>query len=115
MAVEPASPPNDPFTPATLRALKIAVAVMGLILVFGFAGLLIAIAYKSTQLGKTASDTALPALTRVALPPGARLEGSDLDGSRMALRYRSAGSEGVMVIDLSSGRVLTTVEVGAKP
>ena len=115
---EPSSKTTDPFTPATLRALKIAVAVMGLILVFGFVGLVIAIAYKSSQLGKAvavAAGTEFQAVSRVALPAGAHLEGSDLDGSRLALRYRSAAGEGVVVIDLSSGRVLTTIEVGPKP
>lgn len=115
---EPVSVSNDPFTPAALRALKIAVAVMGLILVFGFVGLVIAIAYKSTQLGKPgtlAAGTAFPAMSRVALPAGAHLESSDLDGSHLALRYRSAAGEGVVVVDLSTGQVLTTVEFDQKP
>ena len=105
---------SDPFTPATLRGLKIAVAVMGLILVFGFVGLVFAIAYKSTQLGKS-GEAMLPALSRVALPAGAHLEGSDLDGGRIALRYKSADGEGVVVVDLATGRVLTTIETGGKP
>ena len=113
MPETPAS--SDPFTPATLRALKIAVAVMGLILVFGFVGLVFAIAYKSTQLGRTGGETVLPALSRVALPAGAHLEGSDLDGGRIALRYKSANGEGVVVVDLATGRVLTTIETGGKP
>ena len=121
------------FTPGQLRALMIAVVVMGFILMFGLAGLVVAIAYRSSATKAKGPDgVALPAAGRPAptlaqikalyaggasavrllearLPPGARVISAQAAGDRLTVVAEDAGGASVLILDLAGGGRLDTV------
>jgi hypothetical protein len=104
--------PGTVFTPRQVRLLKIAVIVMGLLLVGGFAFVLAAIVYQASQIAKE-SATSAPALggveTELAIPPDATVTSLALDGDRLALHLSTPNGQELLVIDLKSGKVATRV------
>ena len=106
--------PGTVFTPRQVRALKIAVIVMGILLVGGFAFVLAAIVY---QASKGAQDRvaaeAMPAgvETELAIPKDATINSLALDGDRLALHLSSASGPEVVVLDLKSGKVISRVRL----
>lgn len=112
--------PGTVFTPRQVRALKIAVIVMGVLLVGGFAFVLAAIVYQASHLGKgAAGDTASQALAKrdvvpgveLALPPDATVTSMELDGERLALHLNSSLGPEVVIVDVGSGKVLARIKI----
>ena len=106
--------PGTVFTPRQVKALKIAVIVMGLLLVGGFALVLGAIVYQASRLGQDTPAASNPAVsdqgaTQVTVPQGANVTAMDLDGERLALHLNGSNGPEVIVIDLDSGKVLTRI------
>jgi hypothetical protein len=104
--------PGTVFTPRQVRILKIAVIVMGILLVGGFAFVLAAIVYQASRPAQDKRETSaelLPGqgtLSRdLPIPPGATVTGLDLDGNRLAVTLGGVEPE-LMVIDLASGEVV---------
>jgi hypothetical protein len=100
-----------------VRALKILVIVMGIMLVGGFVALIISIAYMVKY-----RPTAAPAVTvpytapAIELPAGARIETLALDANRLVLSIIMPGGEReLMVLDPTSGRRLGTIPVRSTP
>jgi hypothetical protein len=100
----------------SLRALKILVAVMGVMLVLGVAALAVGVAYKLGHRRPHASrpaaaSLAAPTLTAgnrrpaiIALPPGARIIGSQTDGDRLLVRLALPdGGEEFALFDWKTG------------
>jgi hypothetical protein len=107
---------TDPFTPRQLRILKIAVVVMGIILVIGFAAVIGRIAYLITK-GGTAQPPAAHALTKAArlpLPAGAVVRSIALAGDRLAVHYDTPAGAGVAILDLLSGEPLAHVDLAPR-
>jgi hypothetical protein len=107
--------PGTVFTPRQVRALKIAVIVMGILLVGGFAFVLAAIVYQASKGGQSAagsgpagSETALP------IPKDATIAAMSLDGDRLALHLTSAAGPEIVVIDLKSGSVISRVKLSPR-
>ena len=103
--------PGTVFTPRQVKALKIAVIVMGLLLVGGFALVLGAIVYQASRLGKDTPAAGAAAVSdqgaaEVTIPQGANVTVMDLDGGRLALHLNGSNGPEVIVIDLDSGKVL---------
>jgi hypothetical protein len=107
--------PGTVFTPRQVRLLKIAVIVMGLLLVGGFALVLGAIVYQASQLGKEgqALTPATGVETELAIPSDATITSLALDGDRLALHLQSSAGPEIAVIDLKTGKVLTRLKVKA--
>ena len=125
--------PNDP---PNIRLLRLAVIGMGLILVLGVATVIGRITYLAMRQrvpvvttsgsgagsGAGASEPALgssgaiSAELRLALPPGAKVRSQSLAGNRLAVHYEGAGGEGIIILDLETGRPVSQVriEAGAK-
>ena len=109
---------TDPAAGATwseqgYRNLKIAVVVMGILLVAGF--ILVFITILSRLSGSAAPTDAAPVAT-VAPEEVARLLDADgevvstaIDGNRLALVLRRAEGHAVVVIDLRSGQIINVV------
>ncbi len=116
--------PGTVFTPRQVRVLKIAVIVMGLLLVGGFAFVLAAIVYQASRGGQ---DEAVPAGTvsaetvSAAVPDGVEAElaiGKDasvtalaLDGDRLAIHLNSPSGPEIAVIDLATGKVIARIRL----
>ncbi len=106
--------PGTVFTPRQVRGLKIAVIVMGLLLVGGFAFVLAAIVYQASKAGQ---DKAVPpaALDGVVaeLPIGkdASVTALALDGDRLAIHLNSAAGPEIAVIDLTTGKIIARIRL----
>ncbi|MGH6826192.1 hypothetical protein [Methyloceanibacter sp.] len=110
--------PGTVFTPRQVRILKIAVIVMGVLLVGGFAFVLAAIVYQAShpaQDGSVAARQLVPGQGGLTIdlpvPPGAAVTAMSLDGNRLAVHFNGAAGPEIAVIDLASGKVVANVRL----
>lgn len=108
---------TGPLGPAGVRALKIAIAVMGLMIVLGVLAVIGRIFYlassKRTQTPQAVQSIA-PEAT-LALPEGASVRSISLAGNRLAVHYAAPTGEGIAVVDLQTGRTVSQVSVASTP
>lgn len=97
-----------------MRALKILVVVMGLLLVAGTAALVLAVMARVHHPRPAAAAT-LGRTTTVALPAGARLGASELSGERILVRVvlPDGGGE-LLLFDARTGARIATIELHAQ-
>lgn len=115
---QPERLPGTVFTPRQVRMLKVAVVVMGLALVGGFALVLGSIVYQASQLGKAArppgvrpADAVLAAQAALKLEPGQTIAHIALDGDRLALHLAGPAGAEIRIIDLRTGAVTNRLTV----
>lgn len=102
-----------------IRFLRIAVAVMSLVLIVGFITVIARIIYLASRPAAQPSPISLArpavALTpeiALQLPTGATIVGTTtLDGSRLVVPYAAPAGNGIVVLDLESGRVLSRIRL----
>jgi hypothetical protein len=97
-------------TSRRLAGLKIAVVVMGIILVVGFAALLACIIYLSAGRGEQ-SSRARGVEARLSVPAGAAVRTMSLFGNRLAVHYEHPSGDGIAVLDLATGAVISRVRL----
>ena len=106
--------PGTVLTPRQVRVLKIAVIVMGILLVGGFAFVLAAIVYQASKAGQ---DRAVPQAmmegmgAALPIPKDASISALSLDGDRLALHLHSAEGPEIIVVDLKTGKVVARIEL----
>ena len=103
-----------------MRALKILVIVMGVMLVGGFVALIISIAYmakhKDTTVPVPAATRAPYAAPAIELPAGARIEAMALGADYLVLNIMMPdGNRELLVLDLASGRRRGTIPLRSTP
>jgi hypothetical protein len=109
--------PGTVFTPRQVRVLKVAVIVMGLLLVGGFAFVLAAIVYQASQEGQggavgAGAGTSLNGVeSELPIPKDATVTSLALDGDRLALHLNSAAGPEVVVVDLKTGKVVARIRL----
>jgi hypothetical protein len=111
--------PGTLFSPRQVRVLKIAVIVMGLLLVGGFAFVLAAIVYQASQGGQATpsagaeagAGAGTPALSELPIPNDATVTSLALDGDRLALHLNSPQGGEIAVIDVRSGKVVARIRL----
>jgi hypothetical protein len=107
--------PGTVFSPRQVRALKIAVIAMGLLLVGGFAFVLAAIVYQASrggQDGAAAGGAASSGLeTELATAKDTSIGALSLDGDRLAIHLNSEAGPEVVVVDLRSGKVVARIRL----
>jgi len=104
--------PGTVFTPRQVRVLKLAVIVMGILLVGGFAFVLAAIVYQASKGGHSVNAAAgNEAAAELHIPKDANVGTLALDGDRLALHLQSAAGAEIVVIDLASGKILFRVKL----
>lgn len=106
--------PGTVFTPRQVRVLKIAVIVMGILLVGGFAFVLAAIVYQASKGGQSAAGLgALPAgiETELLIPKDATITSMSLDGDRLALHLKSDAGHEIAVVDLKTGKLIARIRL----
>jgi len=113
--------PGTVFSPRQVRVLKIAVIVMGILLVGGFAVVVAGVVYQASQLGDKKAETPAPAhavlpgvQTELAVPSGATVTAMALDGNRLALHLKSSAGPEVLVIDVPTGKVISRIRLKAR-
>jgi hypothetical protein len=90
-----------------LRALKILVVVMGIMLVVGVAALVAVIAGRLSRGGPAAPSTAPIAAAPLELPAGARIETIGVGGERLVIAVvLPDGTRELIIVDTASGRRL---------
>ena len=107
--------PGTVFTPRQVRMLKIAVIVMGVMLVGGFAFVLAAIVYQASRPAQDASVAGVQAVPgqSIDLPvaAGAAVSAMSLDGNRLAVHLNGPAGPEIAVIDLATGKVVAHVKL----
>jgi hypothetical protein len=99
-----------------MRALKILVVVMGVMIVIGFAVLVAGIASKMSRNRPGASNERPFAATAIDIPRGARIEAMTSAPNRLILDLILPGGERqLLVLDLTTGARLGTIELRAAP
>jgi hypothetical protein len=100
-----------------MRALKILVVVMGMLLVGGTAALVFAIIIRANHRAAAPSATATTPAGRgfgeaIDLPPGASVLGVEGVGERLVIRLGLAqGGEALLLVDPRTGAKLGTIEL----
>ena len=110
--------PGTVFTPRQVRILKIAVIVMGILLVGGFAFVLAAIVYQASHPAQDVSPTAAQVVPgqgglSIDLPvaAGAAVTTMSLDGNRLAVHLNGTSGPEIAVIDLATGKAIARVRL----
>lgn len=112
--------PPHPLGPGGVRALKIAILVMGVMILVGLAVAVGRVVHLSGKPARTAGTTStitpgapLRAETRLALPAGTSIKSIALSGDRLAVHYEGAGGTkaGIAVLDAATGEVLSRIEI----
>ena len=111
--------------PALVRALKIAVIGMGILILAGLAAVVWRIVHLSSSPKDVPPAPALsqPAAARGAaavltpemileLPEGAAVRAVTLSANRLAVHYEAPGGAGIAIVDLETGRTLTRIRLG---
>lgn len=92
----------------TITQLKALTIGMGVLIVLGVAGLAAVVAQRAAGAG------ALRPAVAVAVPEGARIVETALDGNRLALRLETPDGPLVTVVDLKTGEAVSTVELAPR-
>lgn len=120
----PPSPRRDSQAPsASYSILKFIVIFLGILLVLGFAVMVVTIVYRLSgsdppeAAGMGSAAIANPEMAKLlseielSLPEGSQITGHDLDGARLAIRLQGAAGTEIWIVDLSSGKVVSRVRL----
>jgi hypothetical protein len=95
-----------------MRALKLLVAGMGVLLALGTAALVWAVVYRVNHRPPAPVAAGTAGTTVVDLPPGARVESSEVAGDRLVLRLAMPDGGGrLLIFDLRSAASIGTIEL----
>jgi len=99
-----------------MRALKIAVLVMGVLLVVGTVALIVAIATRVSHKAAEPAARAAYAAPPIDLPAGSQIEAMTAGPDRLVIDLLLAdGTRQLLVIDLATGRRLGTIPLRTLP
>jgi len=114
------------------RTMKIVVAALGFLVIAALTAVVVRVIYLASRPTAQPSAPTVPAeevrpavpmtdavapsrairpSQRLALPPGAVVRSVALSGDRLAVHYETGGKPGVAILDLKTGRRVTTVEI----
>jgi Family of unknown function (DUF6476) len=105
---------SGPLSPGQVRALKIAVVVMGVLIIIGLFTVFARIIYLASRSGpqvQAASQASGKTAQRLALPRGAIVRQSSISGDRLAVQYEAPSGAGIVILDLASGQIVSRVEL----
>lgn len=109
--------PGAVFSGRQVRILKIAVIVMGILLVGGFAFVLAAIVYQASRpkqdvdMRSPAADLGAGPIIELPVGQGAGLTAMSLDGNRLALHLNGGEGPEIVVVELVSGKIIARVKL----
>ncbi|MGD8354650.1 MAG: hypothetical protein PVJ46_03815 [Methyloceanibacter sp.] len=118
------------FTPRQVGMLKVAVVVLGILLLAGFAAVIGGMIYQASKMGQKAPDAgSAPAIPETVtmtpadpakphafdIPEGWNVVSMALDGDRLALHIRSPEDAEIVVVNIRSGTVVSRVKIEQGP
>jgi hypothetical protein len=99
-----------------MRALKIIVVVMGVMLVVGFAALIAVVAGRVSRGGSASTPVRAFTARPIDIPNGARIEAMTAGPDRLVLGLElPQGDRQLLIIDLATGARLGTIELHQTP
>jgi hypothetical protein len=97
--------------PRHARMLLIVVIALGILLLAGFGTVVVRIIYLAGQPARQAPLAAAnPRALTLALPAGAQVRHASVTGDRLAVTYDGPQHSGILVMDLSTGEVISRVQ-----
>jgi hypothetical protein len=120
------SKPTGELSAGGVRALKIAIVVMGIMIVLGLLAVIGRIFYlagkpqRPLAASGTSASTASGAVVlaprvRAEIPAGAAVKTMALAGDRLAVHFDAPAGGGILVIELASGEVVSRVDLVPAP
>jgi hypothetical protein len=108
---------TGPLRSAHVRLLKIAVVVMGLLILSGMAAVVLRIVYLASRptVQTSSAGSGLEARARLALPPGAAIRLMALSGDRLAVHYDAPAGPGIAIVDVATGMVVSRIAIVPEP
>ena len=97
-----------------VRAMKVLVIVLGVLLILGFFTVVARLVYLAARPGspaKVAPPAPPGANASLELPTGANVRTVTLSGDRLAVHYDAPSGGGIAVIDIASGRTLARIQL----
>jgi hypothetical protein len=101
--------PEDVKNTATYRGLKAVVILLGALIVVAFGLLVVGML---TRFHAKGSEHTATAENTVALPAGAEILSSDVQGDRLIVRAKTAGRDEIYIIDTGNGHLVGRVQTG---
>ena len=99
-----------------MRALKVLVIVMGVVIIAGFAVLIVVIAGRVSPSRPAAMSPQPFAAAPIELPAGARIEAMAMGSDRLVLEILLPdGNRRLMIIDPATGRLLGAIPLRTVP
>ncbi len=98
-----------PAPTASYRGLLALVIILGVLIVVGLIGLVVAAMMGAGRRGE--ASTAAPFVTAVPAP-GARIESAELQGNRILMRLSGGEGDELVILDANSGRLVGRVKLG---
>lgn len=109
------------FTDAQMRKLRVAVIVMGVVLLLGFAVVIGRIVYllnrgsastaERTAPAASPSAVAAMALSSLTLPAGAVVRSLAVSGNQLAVHFDGPAGGGILIVDVASGRTVRRIDI----
>lgn len=96
-----------------VRAMKVLVIVLGVLLILGFFTVVARLVYLAARPDSPAKvgPPAPGANASLELPTGANVRTVTLSGDRLAVHYDAPSGGGIAVIDIASGRTLARIQL----
>ncbi len=121
-----AAPPDALMSPRQMRHLKIAIVVMGALLLAGFATVIGRLVYLLNRPEVSTSAASAPAAShstagpikdgrQLVLPPGAVIRHMALSGNRLAVHYEAPQGAGIAILDLGGTAPAQKVDLVTEP
>lgn len=102
-----------PASTASHRGLLALVIILGVLIVVGLVGLIVAAMMGA---GRRGGEAAGPAPFVTAVPaPGARIESAELQGNRILMRLSGGEGDELVIVDSNSGRLVGRVRLQGTP
>lgn len=110
---------NGPLNNSQVKALKAVVAILGALIVAALLTIVTRVIYLSTAKKSTPNTTptvtALAEQHQLALPAGANVKNMSLQNNLLLVHYVSPAGVGAAVLDLTTGKLLSTIVITEKP
>ena len=100
-----------------VKALKLAVVAMGVLIFVGLAVIVARLIYLASGSGTAAPATvnAIAAEGQISLPGDARVTQMTMSDNRLALHYKAKDRSGLVILDLRTGRQISHIRIGSQP
>ncbi len=110
---------NGPLSGGQVKALKAIVAILGALIVAALLTIVARVIYLSTVQksapAATPTNSALAEEHQLALPVGAAIKNMSLQNNRLLVHYVAPSGPGAAILDLTTGKLLSTIVITAKP